>query len=201
VESEAANMRLGIVCTGIGGRGVLLASTIILEAAVKAGYRAMASDEYGMSQRGGSVVSLLKIGDFRSPLIGSENADILLAFEESEFYRALPFLRKGGLAIINTDRLTIAEPVAELLEARDITYFPIDADRLAKERGMIQASNMAVLGFFASLGIRPYSPEIMEETIADKVPVKVRDKNLEIFRQGCTSGEGLHIKGFERERD
>jgi indolepyruvate ferredoxin oxidoreductase, beta subunit len=177
-------MKLGIVCTGVGGRGVLLASTIILETAVKAGYHAMASDEYGMSQRGGSVVSLLKIGDFKSPLIGSEDADILLAFEESEFYRALPFLRKGGLAVVNTGKATLAEPVAELLKSRGITYIPIDADSLAKDKGMIQASNMAVLGAFSGLGIEPYSPEDMEKTIGDKVPVKVKDKNLEIFRLG-----------------
>ncbi|MBP1749791.1 MAG: iorB-2, partial [Deltaproteobacteria bacterium] len=56
-------MKLEIVCSGIGGRGVLLASTILIEAAIKSGLKAMASDEYGMSQRGGSVVSLVKIGD------------------------------------------------------------------------------------------------------------------------------------------
>jgi len=76
-------MRLEIVCAGIGGRGVLLASTILIEVAAEAGYRAVASDEYGMSQRGGSVVSLVKVGDFESPLIGREKADILLSFEES----------------------------------------------------------------------------------------------------------------------
>ena len=89
-------MNLEIVCAGIGGRGVLLASTILIETAIKADLNAMASDEYGMSQRGGSVVSLVKIGDFMSPLIGAEDADILLAFEESEFYSNLRFLKKGG---------------------------------------------------------------------------------------------------------
>ncbi len=53
-------MKLEIVCAGIGGRGVLLASTILMETAIEAGYKAIASDEYGMSQRGGSVVSLIK---------------------------------------------------------------------------------------------------------------------------------------------
>ena len=67
---------------------MLLASTIIIETAIKVGLHAMASDEYGMSQRGGSVLSLVKIGDFRSPLMGSENADILLAFEEKRILQA-----------------------------------------------------------------------------------------------------------------
>ncbi len=178
------------MCAGIGGRGVLLASTIILETAIKAGYHAMASDEYGMSQRGGSVVSLLKIGDFKSPLVGSENADILLAFEESEFYRTLPFLKVGGLAIANTEKTSLAEPVTELLNKRNITSLLVDGDRLAKESGMVQASNMAVLGFFSSLGVEPFTLENLEETIKNKVPVKVREKNLEIFRRGVLQGEG-----------
>ncbi len=63
-------MNLQIVCAGIGGRGVLLASTILIETAINEGLKAMASDEYGMSQRGGSVVSLVKVGNFASPLRG-----------------------------------------------------------------------------------------------------------------------------------
>ena len=184
-------MRLEIVCAGIGGRGVLLASTIIIETAIKAGYRAMASDEYGMSQRGGSVVSLLKIGDFQSPLVGSENADILLAFEESEFYRALPFLKKGGLAIVNSDKEALPEAIMGLLKKRGIASFLIDADRIAKEKEMIQASNMALLGFFSRLAIGPYTAERIQEVIEERVPKKVLEKNLEVFRQGLVLGEGL----------
>ena len=104
-------MKWEIVCTGIGGRGVLLASAVLIETAISAGYRAMASDELGMSQRGGSVVSLVKVGTFRSPFVGRENADVILSFEESEFYRNLPFLKKGGLAIVNSRRSAVPPPV------------------------------------------------------------------------------------------
>ena len=184
-------MNLQIVCAGIGGRGVLLASTILIETAIKAGLNAMASDEYGMSQRGGSVVSLVKIGDFRSPLMGSENADILLAFEESEFYRSLRFLRKGGLAVINTGNRELPEAITDLLKEREVASYLIDADTPAKKLGMIQASNMAVLGFFSRLAIGPYSMESIQSTIREKVPKKVRDKNLEVFLQGCSWGDSL----------
>ncbi len=111
-------MKWEIVCTGIGGRGVLLASAVLIETAISAGYRAMASDELGMSQRGGSVVSLVKVGTFRSPFVGRENADVILSFEESEFYRNLSFLKKGGLAIVNSRGSVVPSPVEALLLAR-----------------------------------------------------------------------------------
>ncbi len=180
-------MKLAFVGAGIGGRGVLLASTVLIEAAVKAGHHAMASDEYGMSQRGGSVVSLVKIGGFRSPLIGAEGADILLAFEESEFYRTLPFLKKGGFAIINTSKLILSESIRGALKERDTACYLIDADALAKEKGMVQASNMALLGFFSALRIDCYDFGSMENTIVEKVPKKVLSKNLEIFNEGYKS--------------
>ena len=184
-------MNYQIVCAGIGGRGVLLASTILMETAIRTGYHALASDEYGMSQRGGSVVSLVKIGDFRSPLIGAESADILLAFEESEFYRNLHFLKVGGLAVINTDKKTLPAAIMELLRNRETAVYLIDADSLAKKLDMIQASNMAVLGFFSRLGIGPYTTENIQKTIEKRVPGKVRDRNLGVFREGCARGESL----------
>ena len=182
-------MNLEIVCAGIGGRGVLLASTILIETAVTAGLSAMASDEYGMSQRGGSVVSLIKIGDFRSPLMGSENADMLLAFEESEFYSNLRFLKKGGLAIINTANRQLPDAITGLLRGRKVVSYLIDADSPARQLGMIQASNMAVLGFFSRLVIGPYTTEGIQNTIEGKVPEKVRVKNLEVFLKGCAWGD------------
>ncbi|MDR2018796.1 MAG: 2-oxoacid:acceptor oxidoreductase family protein [Syntrophobacterales bacterium] len=184
-------MNLEIVCAGIGGRGVLMASTILMETAIKAGLSAMASDEYGMSQRGGSVVSLVKIGNFRSPLIGAENAGILLAFEESEFYRNLRFLGKGALVVINTDKKKLPDAVTELLMGRKTISYLIDADALAKQLGMIQASNMAVLGFFSRLAIAPYTEENIMKTIGEKVHKRVAEKNLEVFREGCAWGDNL----------
>ncbi len=178
------DVRIEIVCAGIGGRGVLLASTLLIEAAIKEGYSALASDEYGMSQRGGSVVSLVKIGTYKSPLIGREDADILLAFEESEFYRNLTFLKKGGTAVVNRYGTALPEKIGGLLRQRHIGYFPVDADNIAKEKGMIQASNMALLGYFASFAPAPYTFQNLEETIRMRTKGKFVEKNLEIFRSG-----------------
>jgi indolepyruvate ferredoxin oxidoreductase beta subunit len=185
-------MKLEIVCAGVGGRGVLLASTILIETAIDAGYHAMASDEYGMSQRGGSVVSLVKVGDFKSPLMGRENAHVLLAFEESEFYRNLTFLRRGGRAVVNTGRRELQDSVHQLCIERDISVGLVDADSIAKEQKMIQASNMALLGFFAQGGVEPYTVRNLEDAIRRKVPGKVLEPNLKVFKAGyARSGERL----------
>jgi indolepyruvate ferredoxin oxidoreductase beta subunit len=187
-------MKLQIVCAGIGGRGVLLASTILMETAIQAGLKAIASDEYGMSQRGGSVVSLIKIGDFASPLIGRENADILLAFEESEFYKTLFFLKKGGTAVVNTGRTALPESVSNLLKQRDIRCFLVDADGIATEKNLLQSANMALLGFFSSLSIDPYTTGNTEEMITRKVPAKFLEKNREVFHKGI---EAVQCSRFE----
>lgn len=177
-------MNLQIVCAGIGGRGVLLASTIFIETAIQAGLKALASDEYGMSQRGGSVVSLVKIGDFASPLVGRESADIIVAFEESEFYRNLLFLKSGGIALINSGALSLSPSVEDLIRRRRIRQYLVNADAIAMEKGMIQASNMAMLGFFSALSIEPFTRDNVERTIRAKVKAKLVEKNMEIFQEG-----------------
>jgi len=191
-------MKLQIVCAGIGGRGVLLASTILIEVAVKAGLKAMASDEYGMSQRGGSVVSLVKVGDFASPLVGRESADILLAFEESEFYRNLMFLKSGGVTLVNSAEKSFGPNIENLLKERKIQHYLLDADTIAMKNGMMQASNMAMLGFFSELGIEPYSFENIAGTIGEKVKAKLVEKNLEIFKAGSEVAHGTKLVAKNR---
>ncbi|HOV89778.1 MAG TPA: 2-oxoacid:acceptor oxidoreductase family protein [Syntrophorhabdaceae bacterium] len=189
-------MKLEIICAGIGGRGVLLASTILIECAIKMGYHAMASDEYGMSQRGGSVVSHVKVGSSKSPIIGRENAEILLAFEESEFYRNLSFLKKGGIAIINSKNTSIPEPVKDLLIKRSASSYIIDGDGVAKKTGMIQASNMALLGFFSAFSIGPYRYDSLRDTIKEKVAQRFVKKNIDVFQAGYEEAGDI-VRGFK----
>jgi len=193
-------MNLQIVCAGIGGRGVLLASTIIIETAIKAGLKAMASDEYGMSQRGGSVVSLVKVGNFASPLVGRESANILLSFEESEFYRNLPFLKTGGVTLVNTSRQLLSANIERLLKKRRVQYFLLDADAIAMQKGMIQSSNMAMLGFFSAFDITPFSCDNIKETIRQKVKVRLVEKNLEVFQAGYESAQSFQLSADSKNQ-
>lgn len=188
-------MKHEIICAGIGGRGVLLASTILIEAAIKSGMKAMASDEYGMSQRGGSVVSLVKVGDYASPFIGRENGDVLLAFEESEFYKTLFFLKKGGLTLVNTRHAALPPSIGSLLKKRQISCHLIDADGIAREEGMFQSANMALLGAFAFFGTGPFARNILEATIQSRVPEKFLAKNLAVFGKGFEAAENVEAAG------
>lgn len=181
---------LQIVCTGIGGRGVLLASTILIETAAMHGLRAVGSDEYGMSQRGGSVISLIKVGDFASPLIGRENSDVLLAFEESEFYRTLAFLKKGGVAIANRKEKSFPPAITAIGKQRAYLFRTVDADGIAAARGMVQAANMVLLGFFASLAMEPYTFANMKGALEKRVSPRFRQTNIELFERGYEEGMG-----------
>lgn len=179
---------LEIVCAGIGGRGVLFASTILLACATRKGIYAIGSDEYGMSQRGGSVVSFVKVGNVNSPLVGRGRADVILAFEESELLRNLIYLKKGGVAIVNTKKERMEEFIFSILQKRDANIYSLDADKIAREEKLYQASNVALLGFFSSLGVEPFTYENMKESISEKVQGKMAEINLRIFEKGYKEG-------------
>ena len=93
---------LRIFLTGVGGQGTLLASRLLGEAALAAGYNPMVSETHGMAQRGGIVVSTVILGDLKSPLISPGEADIVLGFEALEAFRALDRCHAKTLVIANT---------------------------------------------------------------------------------------------------
>ena len=98
--------KLDLLITGVGGQGVILASDIIGDAAIAAGYDIKKTDALGMAQRGGSVTSNVRIApQVRSPLIKTGEADMLLAFEKLEAARWSHYLRPGGIAIVNDHAL------------------------------------------------------------------------------------------------
>ena len=99
-------MTKNIMIVGVGGQGTLLASRILGNIITNEGYDVKLSEVHGMSQRGGSVVTYVKYGDkVYSPIIDKGEADIILAFELLEAYRALPYLRKGGKMIVNSQMI------------------------------------------------------------------------------------------------
>ena len=98
------NLNLRIFLTGVGGQGTLLASRLLGEAALAAGYSPLVSETHGMAQRGGVVVSTVVLGNLQSPLISSGEADILLGFEALEAFRALDRCHAGSLVIANSRR-------------------------------------------------------------------------------------------------
>ena len=110
-KTENPNKNLRIFLTGVGGQGTLLASRLLGEAALAAGYNPMVSETHGMAQRGGIVVSTVVLGDLQSPLISPGEADIVLGFEALEAFRALDRCHAKTLVIANTATM-VPYPVA-----------------------------------------------------------------------------------------
>jgi len=185
-------MTKNIMIVGVGGQGTLLASRILGNTVINEGYDVKVSEVHGMSQRGGSVVTYVKYGEeVFSPIIDRGEADIILAFELLEAYRALPYLKDGGKIIVNGQQMdpmpvitgaakypeNIAEKIAEKADIK-----VLDALTLAKEAGNIKAVNVVLIGVMAKSTDIPYEKWI--ETIKTTVPEKFLDVNLKAFDLG-----------------
>ena len=181
-----------IMIVGVGGQGTLLASRILGAAVIKAGYDVKVSEVHGMSQRGGSVVTYVKFGDkVNSPIIDKGEADIILAFEALEAYRAMPWLKKGGKMIVNIQNINpmpvitgAAEYPCDIIEkmSAKLDVEAIDALSLSKEAGNIKAVNVVLIGVMAKSTDIPYERWI--ETVKETVPEKFLAVNLKAFELG-----------------
>ena len=181
-----------IMIVGVGGQGTLLASRILGNAVIRMGYDVKVSEVHGMSQRGGSVVTYVKYGEkVHSPIIGNGEADIVLAFELLEAYRALPALKKGGRLIVNDQRINPmpvitgaaqypTDILSKLSAKADTTA--LNALDLATKAGSIKAVNVVLIGVMAKSTDIPYETWI--ETIRTTVPPKFLDINLKAFELG-----------------
>ena len=181
-----------IMIVGVGGQGTLLASRILGNAVIQKGYDVKVSEVHGMSQRGGSVVTYVKFGDVvHSPIIDKGEADIILAFECLEAYRALPWLKKGGKLIVNHQQINpmpvitgAAEYPADILEKlseiEDLHI--VDALRFAREAGNAKAVNVVLIGVLAKNTEISYEEWV--ETIKATVPPKFLEVNLKAFDIG-----------------
>lgn len=185
-------MTKNIMIVGVGGQGTLLASRILGNTVINEGYDVKVSEVHGMSQRGGSVVTYVKYGEkVYSPIIDRGEADIILAFEMLEAYRALPYLKKGGKMIVNSQSIDpmpviigameYPENIKEKLEEK-IDLLTVDALACAKEAGNAKAVNVVLIGVMAKLTDIPYENWI--ETIKITVPPKFLDVNLKAFELG-----------------
>ena len=181
-----------IMIVGVGGQGTLLASRILGNAVIRKGYDVKVSEVHGMSQRGGSVVTYVKFGDVvHSPIIDKGEADIILAFECLEAYRALPWLKKDGVMIVNTQQINpmpvitgaadYPENIQDKLCEADHVIF-IDALHLARKAGNVKAVNVVLIGELAKNTEIPYEEWV--ETIKTTVPPKFLEVNLKAFDLG-----------------
>lgn len=191
-----------LVIVGVGGQGVLVAAQVIGEAAIDQGFDCMQSEVHGMAQRGGVVTSMIKIGeDVGSPLIPKGGADMIFSTEPIEAYRALPYLKKDGIIVTNTEPIypfTVnlgdqkyppMDEVMEKLRTWASKVYTIEGGKIAKELGNKKAMNIVVLGLAVGSGKTPLSKEYVLGSVKRNVPKKFIDLNVNAFEQGFDKGE------------
>jgi len=182
-----------ILLVGVGGQGILLASEILSEAAMLAGFDVKKSEIHGMSQRGGSVVSHVRYGsEVFSPIVPEGEGDILFGFELMETCRSMPLIRPGGFVVAND--LQISPPAVLMgqetyptdLVMRVQDRFPdfllVDGQKLAREAGNVRAANTVLLGAVSKrLAI---AEEFWIKALEKMVPAKALDVNKKAFLTG-----------------
>ena len=157
-------MAKNILICGVGGQGTVLAAKVLSQAAVMNGERVLSAETIGMAQRGGSVVSHVRIGDdIYSPLIPKGKADIIISFEAAEAVRNIDYLKKGGMVIVNKK---VVQPTTASLtgvtfsEDEMISYLEksykvtaVDTEKACAELGSSKVVNMILLGAACSTGL------------------------------------------------
>lgn len=186
-------MTKSIMIVGVGGQGTLLASRILGQALVSAGYDVKVSEVHGMSQRGGSVVTYVKFGDaVYSPTVDRGEADLILAFEQLEAARWLPYLKTDGKIVVNTQKMdpmpviignaAYPEHILDTLAHSGAQVVTADALSLAVQSGSPKAVNVVLIGVMASH--MEFQKELWLDAIRQTVPPKFLDMNLTAFELG-----------------
>lgn len=182
-----------VMIVGVGGQGTLLASRILGDAMMDQGYDVKVSEVHGMSQRGGSVVTYVRFGDkVYSPVIETGEADVVLAFEQLEAARFLPYLKEGGTVVTSTQQIDpmpvvtgameYPQGLLEEMKEKGVKVLAVDALALAKEAGSSKAVNVVLIGAMARhLGVEK---EIWLNAVKRCVPEKFLDLNLKAFELG-----------------
>lgn len=178
-------MNTQILLCGVGGQGILFATRILSEAAVRLGHRVIGSETHGMSQRGGSVTSHMKVGDYHGPLIRRGDADLLFCFEKNEIFANLTFLKSGGIGYVDAPDLDfIPDNIRALLDARQIELRCMDASSLALKLNAPLVLNLILIGFASNHEDFPLKRDLLQDVITDISPQRFRDLNLKGFREG-----------------
>ena len=188
-------MNKDILICGVGGQGTVLASKIIAAAAMEEGSPVHSAETIGMAQRGGSVTSHVRIGgEAYSPMIPFGGADMLLAFEPGEAVRNLRYLKKGGIAVVNTSAV---KPVTESLketgyDGSEMTAYLkekcscifVNAEEVCRPFGSTKFFNIIMLGVAAGSGHLGLEKDTLLKQIEQRVPSRFLEVNLRAFQTG-----------------
>jgi len=191
-----------ILLAGVGGQGTVLASKLLAQCAIDRGSHVHTAETIGMAQRGGSVVSHVRIGEgVYSPLIPFRGAQLIIGFEPAEAVRVLPYLGENGALIVNTRAV---KPVTDALSASDydsgkmLDYLKDNFSRVllfdgtgtAMECGAGKALNIALIGAAAGAGYLDFGEDELIGAINRVIPEKFRDSNMRAFKTAFAMARG-----------
>jgi indolepyruvate ferredoxin oxidoreductase, beta subunit len=167
-------MKQQIIVSGLGGQGALTLTRLLAEAAAAGGLSVITSETHGMAQRGGTVISMIKVGPYRGPLIPAGEADLGLFLHPGNLAVHRFYLRPGGVAFVNS-------PVPG-------DYLSVDARGLAAAHGLPPvAANLILLGFAAGRGTLFAGPDLLAAMIEAKTPERFREASQRAFGLGLAA--------------
>ena len=166
-------MKQQIIVSGLGGQGALTITRLLAEAAAALECEVLTSETHGMAQRGGTVISMIKVGPFRGPLIPPGRADVglFLALKNLALHRY--YLKADAAVFVNS-------PVPG-------DFQNIDAQGLARQMGAAVSANLILLGYAAGKGSLFCGPELLEQVIREKTPARFREINLKALKIGVAA--------------
>ena len=185
------------VIVGIGGQGTVLASNVLGDACVIEGRHVSGAETHGMSQRGGSVETHIRIDGKHGSLIAPGSADLLISFDILEALRYRHFVKSDGIMIVNremvvptsvfSNKLPIPkiEDVEKELKEGTQKIIMIDAAELALKAGSPLSVNIVLIG--AASHILPLASDSIAEAVKRNVPPKTVEINLKAFELGKNS--------------
>ena len=181
---------MDILITGVGGQGTLLASRVLGKYALDNNLDCKLSEVHGMSQRGGSVITFVRIGEnISSPLIEEKGADIILAFEKLEALRYAHYLKDNGFLLYSSQEIMPMPVVtgacaypSDIAERLPKNSKDIDALGLAEKAGSAKAANSVILGAFSK--IMNLSYDKMKAALMGSIPAKLAEINEKAFDYG-----------------
>ncbi len=202
LEKDPCNL----IITGVGGQGNVLASQILGQVLVEEGFTVTIGETYGASQRGGSVMSHLRISrtDQFSPLIPEGQCDMVVGLEPTEALRVLaPYGNPGVLLLTNTRPIYPIDVIAgdasypelpvilEKLRRLAKKVWTVDATEIALGMGDPVFANIVMLGALSATGVLPLRREAFERVIGELMPSHRLGQNLEALERGRQSVQEL----------
>jgi indolepyruvate ferredoxin oxidoreductase beta subunit len=179
------DQRWQAVVAGVGGQGVLFVTRMLALGAQALGGRVLISEVHGMAQRGGSVISHLKIGDYAGPLVAMGQADLLLSLDPGEAVRNLGFLRPGGAVVVNAPDAGFLSPEAlAALAAHGVRLVCLDATGQARSAGAPKGANLALLAGAAAAGVLPLAADDLRRVVLGASPPARMQANEGLWSAG-----------------